>query len=224
MKKEISNLLPYNYIAIEGNIGAGKTSLSKIIANRYNAKLVLEEFAENTFLPQFYENPERFAFPLEMSFLAERYQQLLAVQQEHKKEGGLLISDYIFEKSLLFASVNLANNELDLFNRFFSLIATSLEKPDLILFLKKSTSTLLKNIDKRGREYEKNIPSDYLQKITSKYINYLETSSNTVILIVESDEIDFIHNPQHLLFLINLIENKRANGVYHIKLSLGLES
>ena len=161
--------LPYSYIAIEGNIGAGKTSLAKIFSGIYNTDLVLEEFADNTFLPQFYENPERFAFPLEMSFLAERYQQLKARQDSAEKNGKVLISDYLFEKSMFFANVNLKGNELDLFRKFFELINKNLKRPDLILFLNKSVSELQKNISKRGRSYEQNIPDNYLESITRQY-------------------------------------------------------
>ncbi|MFM7015523.1 MAG: deoxynucleoside kinase [Bacteroidota bacterium] len=209
--------LPYSYIAIEGNIGAGKTSLAKIFSGIYNTDLVLEEFADNTFLPQFYENPERFAFPLEMSFLAERYQQLKARQESAAKNDKVLISDYLFEKSMFFANVNLKGNELDLFRKFFDLINKNLRQPDMILYLNKSTTELQKNINKRGRTYEQNIPSDYLEKISRQYQHHLSDYSNIPVLFVESDDIDFIENASDLRFLLELIQNQSVKGLQKIK-------
>jgi len=213
----MSNLLPYSYVAIEGNIGAGKTSLAKIFSNRFNTNLVLEVFAENTFLPQFYENPERFAFPLEMSFLAERYQQLKFAQEEAKDTGKILISDYIFEKSLLFAQINLSKHELSLFERFNAMIKDTLVRPDLVIFLNKSTNQLLSNIEKRGRDYEKSIPADYLEKVTKQYSNYLNSLNDERILIIDSDRINFIDDPQHLLYLADLAGKSHPKGVQFIK-------
>ncbi len=209
--------LPYSYIAIEGNIGAGKTSLAKIFSGIYNTDLVLEEFADNTFLPQFYENPERFAFPLEMSFLAERYQQLKARQESSLKNNKVLISDYLFEKSIFFANVNLKGNELELFKKFFDLINKNLRQPDLILYLHKSISELQKNISKRGRSYEQNIPSEYLENISSQYQQHLKDYPNIPVLFVESDEIDFIEDASDLRFLLDLIQNQNKKGFQTIK-------
>jgi len=209
--------LPYSYIAIEGNIGAGKTSLAKIVSNKFNADLVMEEFAENTFLPQFYENPDRFAFPLEMSFLAERYQQLKMQQEASFTNNKLLVSDYIFEKSLLFAQVNLKGHELDLFKKFFSLINNSLRKPDLILYLNKSTPQLLENISKRGRNYEKSIPSTYLDKITNQYLSHLNSINGERILILDSNNIDFVGDSTQLRFILELLNVDHPIAVKHIK-------
>jgi len=159
--------LPYSYIAVEGNIGAGKTSLAKIFSGIYNTDLVLEEFADNTFLPQFYENPERFAFPLEMSFLAERYQQLKARQESAAKNNKVLISDYLFEKSMFFANVNLKGNELDLFRKFFELINKNLRQPDLILYLNKSTEELQKEGGLTSRIFHQNTSITFQNNIIS---------------------------------------------------------
>lgn len=205
--------LPYRYIAIEGNIGAGKTSLAKIIATKFNTELVLEAFAENTFLPQFYEQPERFAFPLEMSFLAERYQQLKQEQEIAFANNRPLVSDYIFEKSMLFARVNLTKHELDLFRKFFELLNVNLQRPDLILFLKKDTDTLLQNISRRGRDYEKLIPAAYLENVTKEYLSHLYGLDKERILIVESNEIDFVEDPSHLRFLLNLVQKEHQPGI-----------
>jgi deoxyadenosine/deoxycytidine kinase len=209
--------LPYSYIAIEGNIGAGKTSLAKIVSNKFNADLVMEEFAENTFLPQFYENPDRFAFPLEMSFLAERYQQLKQQQEISFASKKLLVTDYIFEKSLLFAQVNLKGHELELFKKFFNLINNSLRKPDLILYLNKSTPQLLDNISKRGRNYEKSIPSNYLDKITEQYLEHLNSIKDERILILDSNNIDFVGDSTQLRIILELLNERHPSAVKHIK-------
>lgn len=201
----MKQLYPYSYIVIEGNIGAGKTSLAKILANKYNSDLVLEQFADNTFLPQFYEQPERFAFPLEMSFLAERYRQIKRHQADALNNNAVLISDYLFEKSLLFAKVTLSGAELELFNTFYDLINPTLHKPDLILYLHKKTETLLSNINKRGRNFEKEIPADYLDKISTSYLNYLQSIEKQKVIILESDDIDFVNNPAHLRFILELL-------------------
>lgn len=209
--------LPYSYIAIEGNIGAGKTSLAKIVSNKFNADLVMEEFADNTFLSQFYENPDRFAFPLEMSFLAERYQQLKLQQEKSLESNKLLVTDYIFEKSLLFAQVNLKGHELELFKKFFSLINSSLRKPDLILYLNKTTPNLLDNISKRGRIYEKSIPASYLDNITEQYLLHLDKIKNERILILDSNNIDFVGDSNQLRYILELLNEKHPSVVKHIK-------
>jgi deoxyadenosine/deoxycytidine kinase len=209
--------LPYRYIAIEGNIGAGKTSLAKIISAKYNSLLVLEEFAENTFLPQFYIQPERFAFPLEMSFLAERYKQLLQAQKKADSENRMLVSDYIFEKSLLFATVNLKGNELELFRNFYDLISPALRQPELIVFLEKSNLVLRKNIRQRGRSYEQNIAEEYLESITVQYRAHLDKPNASRILSIESDQLDFVNNPAHLRYVLRLINTHYNPGIYHIQ-------
>ena len=212
----MNSKLPYRYIAIEGNIGAGKTSLAKIIATKFNTELVLEAFADNTFLPQFYEQPERYAFPLEMSFLAERYQQLKQEQEIAFANNRPLVADYIFEKSMLFAKVNLTRHELDLFRKFYELLNTNLQRPDLILFLKKDTDTLLNNISKRGRDYEKLIPATYLDNVTKEYLTHLYSIPEERILIVESNAIDFVEDPSHLRYLLQLVQTEHQPGVHSI--------
>lgn len=212
----MSVAIPYKYIAVEGNIGAGKTSLAKILSAKFHSLLILEEFAENTFLPQFYEHPDRFAFPLEMSFLAERYQQLLQAQQEAVAHNRLLISDYIFEKSMLFASVNLKGNELDLFRKFYEMINATLQKPDLILYLKKSTAVLQKNINHRGRSYEQQIPDEYLEGITEQYEQHLRERNDTRILSIQSDQLDFVNNSFHLQQLLKQVIKPIGQGFHEI--------
>lgn len=211
-------VLPYSYVVIEGNIGAGKTSLAEIISNKFNTHLVLESFAENTFLPQFYEQPERFAFPLEMSFLAERFQQIRQEQEKALANNQKLVGDYIFEKSLLFARVTLKGAEFDLFERFYNLITNSLKKPELILYLNKSTPRLKENISKRGREYEQNISAEYLDNISSTYLQHLHSIKNQRIVILNSDKIDFVNKPGDLMKIIDLICSPLENKLYQIDL------
>ncbi|MBL7923250.1 MAG: deoxynucleoside kinase [Bacteroidia bacterium] len=209
----MKNPLPYSYLAVEGNIGAGKTSLARILSTKFNSALVLEEFAENTFLPQFYEQPERFAFPLEMSFLAERFQQIKLEQQRALENQQVLVGDYIFEKSLLFAQVNLSGAELDLFTRFYKLINPSLRSPDLVLYLHRSTPALLQNIHTRGREYEKSIPAAYLDKLSEAYLDHLQSTHNQRVIILKSDEIDFVNNPADLRFVMDLVQQEHPEKV-----------
>ncbi|MFM1745549.1 MAG: hypothetical protein RLZZ630_1486 [Bacteroidota bacterium] len=210
------NPLKHPYLVIEGNIGAGKTSLATILSRIFNTNLVLESFAENTFLPQFYKEPERFAFPLEMSFLAERYGQIHREQQIALSAGQKLVGDYIFEKSLLFASVNLKGDELDLFTRFFRMIEGGLKQPDLLVYLHKNSGKLLENIRKRGRPYEQEISADYLDKISHRYLNHLKTIENHSVIIIDSDNLDFVNDPSHLRFILDVLSNETNKGIKHI--------
>ncbi len=202
-------MLSYQYIVIEGNIGAGKTSLAHLLARHFNADLLLEEFAENTFLPQFYKDPERFAFPLEMSFMAERYSQLKKVFDE-RSPGKPVISDYLFDKSLLFARVNLKENEFKLFENFFTLIKNAVAKPDLLVYLKKEVSHLKKNIEKRGRDFEKDIKNDYLENINATYEGYLSTEPGLKKLIINTSTLDFVSNKKDFEIIADKIINSQA--------------
>ena len=210
--------LPYRYIAVEGNIGAGKTSLASILSTRYNSLLALEEFADNTFLPEFYLQPERFAFPLELSFLAERYQQLKQMITESQDQDQMLVSDYIFEKSLLFAEVNLGGEELKLFTRFFDMMKSTLKSPDIILFLDKSTPALTRNIERRGRSFEKAIGESYLDNVSMAYRRYLETITGIPVLFFHSDDMDFVNDHGHLKFILSQLEHKRSAGLHKMRL------
>jgi len=187
-----------SYLVIEGNIGSGKTSLARIISEKYNRKLILEEFADNTFLPQFYQDPERYAFPLELSFLAERYGQLKKLFDEHLNTGQPVVSDYLFEKSFIFAGITLKKEEMDLYNRFYEIIRASLPRPGLVVYLHKSVPNLQKNIRLRGRPYEKEIPDDYLARLESGYMKYFEGKNQPEVRIINTDEVDFVHHPAHL--------------------------
>ena len=182
------------YLVIEGNIGTGKTSLSKLIAEKYKAKLFLEQYAENPFLPKFYENPERYSFPLELSFLADRYNQLKKNLSSFDLFNELIVSDYFFMKSLIFSAHNLQEDEYKLYRQLFDIIYSTLPKPDLYVYLHKNTDLLLKNISKRGREYEKNISAEYLKNIETGYFNFFKQQNQIKIVIIDTNNIDFVNN------------------------------
>ncbi|AUC86065.1 2-amino-4-hydroxy-6-hydroxymethyldihydropteridine diphosphokinase [Polaribacter sp. ALD11] len=197
----------YNYIAIEGNIGAGKTSLAKMMSDEFNAKLVLERFADNPFLPKFYEDKERYAFPLEMSFLADRYQQLSDDLAQFDLFKNFIISDYYIFKSLIFAQVTLSKDEYLLYRKMFNLIYKEITKPDLYVYLYQNTERLLENIKKRGRIYEQNIEPEYLKKIHDGYKSFIKTQKNLNLLIIDVSEIDFVNNTIDYDFIMDKIKN-----------------
>ncbi len=188
------NISQYNYIAIEGNIGAGKTSLATKIANDFNAKLILERFKDNPFLPKFYEDAARYAFPLEMSFLADRYQQLVddITQFDLFKES--VIADYDVNKSLIFASITLPEEEYALYKKLFQVMHKDVPKPDRYIYLYQNTERLLENIKKRGRKYEQSIEAAYLQKLNTGYLEFIKNQHSENIKIIDISEMDFLKN------------------------------
>lgn len=188
-----SLLMDYNFIVIEGNIGAGKTSLSHKIAEEYNAKLILEQFAENPFLPKFYKDPEKYSFPLEMSFLADRYNQLKKELSERDLFKSFTISDYYFMKSLIFSKQTLQDDEYNLYRQFFHIIYNSLPKPDLYVYLHSDVDRLLANIKSRGREYEQEISADYLLKIQESYFEFFKQQRDLSFLVIDTNEVDFVN-------------------------------
>ena len=183
-------MLPYKHIAIEGNIGSGKTTLATMLAKDYELKLILEEFAENPFLPKFYKSPDKYGFPLELFFMAERYYQLKRLKEQDLFQP-IIISDYFFVKSKLFAQNNLKDDEMQLFNRLFDIMFSSLSKPDILVYLYADISRLQDNIKKRGRDYEQNISDAYLQEIQDKYLDYLRKQDDFPVLILDVTEVDF---------------------------------
>ena len=197
----------YNYIAIEGNIGAGKTSLAKMMSDEFNAKVVLERFADNPFLPKFYEDKERYAFPLEMSFLADRYQQLSDDLAQFDLFKNFIVSDYYIFKSLIFAQVTLHTEEYKLYRKMFDLMYKEITKPNLYVYLYQNTDRLLANIKKRGRDYEQNIKPEYLQKIHDGYAGFINTEQNLNSLIIDVSEIDFVNNKEDYKYIINKIKS-----------------
>lgn len=196
------------FVVIEGLIGAGKTSLSKKIAEHFNAKLILEQFADNPFLPKFYKDPDKYSFQLELSFLAERYHQLKNELISGDLFKSFLISDYYFTKSLIFAKSTLADDEYRLFRNLFNIILTTLPKPDLYVFLHLNPENALKNIKKRGREYEQSIDINYLDKIRNNYFEYFKQEQNLKFLIIDTNGIDFVNNKADFNSLINVIFNQ----------------
>ena len=209
LQKPISLQDKFNYIAIEGNIGAGKTTLSNMLASQYNAKQVLERFANNPFLPKFYENNERYAFPLEMSFLADRYQQLSDDLAQFDLFKSFIISDYYIFKSLIFSQVTLPPDEYALYRKIFNVMYKEITKPDLYIYLYQNTKRLLENIKKRGRDYEQNISETYLDKIHKGYANFIQTETRLNTLIIDVSELDFVQNPVDYQVIINKIMEKR---------------
>ena len=209
LKRPISITEKYNYIAIEGNIGAGKTTLSSLIAENFNAKIVLERFADNPFLPKFYEDNERYAFPLEMSFLADRYQQLTDDLAQFDLFKNFIVSDYYIFKSLIFAQVTLQKEEYFLYRKMFDIMYKEISKPDLYIYLYQNTPRLLENIKSRGRDYEQNIAPEYLDKIHQGYSTFIKTEENLNTLVIDVSDKDFLKNKEDYDFIINQI--KMAN-------------
>ncbi|PHR95629.1 MAG: 2-amino-4-hydroxy-6-hydroxymethyldihydropteridine diphosphokinase [Leeuwenhoekiella sp.] len=192
----------FNYITIEGNIGAGKTTLSTMIAEDFNAKLILERFKDNPFLPKFYEDQARYAFPLEMSFLADRYQQLLDDIGQYDLFKDFMIADYDSYKSLIFARVTLAEEEYALYKKLHQIMYKELVKPDLYIYLYQNTERLLANIKKRGRDYEQNISEDYLLKINQGYLNWIKNKAQDNVKIIDISELDFVKNREDYLSIL----------------------
>jgi len=198
----------FNYIAFEGNIGAGKTTLTTKIAEDFNAKTVLERFADNPFLPKFYEDQNRYAFPLEMSFLADRYKQLSDDLAQFDLFKDFIVADYHIFKSLIFAKITLAEDEYRLYRTLFDIVYREMPKPDLYIYLYQNTERLLANIKKRGRSYEQNIPADYLDKINSGYLDYIKSQTDLNVLIIDVSDRDFVKNQEDYLYILNEIQNK----------------
>lgn len=206
----------YNYIAIEGNIGAGKTTLARKISERFNGKLILEQFEENPFLSKFYENPEKYAFPLELSFLAERYQQLIKELANQNLFTNFTISDYFLNKSLIFARKTLNDDEYQLFITLFNIMNANLPRPDLLVHLYVTTQRLQSNIRSRGRSYEQSIPDEYLEKIQESYFNYLKQQPHIRILLIDINEFDFVANQGHFEKIADLLDKPYQKGMTRV--------
>jgi deoxyguanosine kinase len=208
--------MSYGYIAIEGNIGAGKTSLSTRLAEDFNGQLVLEEFADNPFLPKFYEHPERFAFPLELSFLAERFSQLKTVLTNRNLFRQLVVADYFIDKSLIFARNNLKDDEFALFHKTFQLIRPTIPNPELLLYLYLPVDILKENIKKRGRPYEQNISPEYLDGIQKQYFSFLNRQKQMRVVIVDTSSLDFVNNPADYQFMMDLVKSPWKKGIHRV--------
>lgn len=206
-----------NFLVIEGNIGAGKTTLAKMISEDYNAQFVGEAFADNPFLEKFYNDPKSYAFTLEMSFMAERYSQLMSELQNRSLFKDFAVADYYFMKSLIFSSVTLSIDEYNLYRKFFDIIYSRLPRPDLYVYLHKSTDKLQNQIKMRGRGYEQNIENSYLDKISQAYFNYFKQQSEFPVLIIDTNAIDFVNNKKDYEKICSLIlDNRYGYGISRV--------
>jgi len=209
--------MKYTFITIEGNIGAGKTTLANLLAERLNARLILEEFADNPFLAKFYDNPAQYAFSVELFFMAERYKQQKDLVSQQDMFKTLTISDYLFTKCLLFAKVNLPDDEFRLYQRLFDTMHHQMIQPELLIYLHAPVSKLQENIKKRNRPYEQNIQNDYLYKIQQTYTHYIK-QHNMKTLIVDTSDADFMGNPKHLDTILDALEKEYEDGQHFISL------
>jgi deoxyguanosine kinase len=209
--------MKYTFITIEGNIGAGKTTLANLLAERLNARLILEEFADNPFLAKFYDNPAQYAFSVELFFMAERYKQQKDLVGQQDLFRTLTISDYLFTKCLLFAKVNLPDDEFRLYQRLFEIMHHQMIQPELLIYLHAPVSKLQENIKKRNRPYEQNIQNDYLYNIQQTYTHYIK-QHNMKTLFVDTSNADFTGNPKHLDTILNALEKEYEDGQHFISL------
>jgi len=207
--------MKYHFITIEGNIGAGKTTLAHLLSKRLQARLILEEFADNPFLPKFYENKEQYAFPLELFFMAERYKQMKELLQTKDLFHQVTISDYLFTKCLLFARVNLSENEFALYQRLFNIINPQLIQPDLLIYLHAPVNRLKENIRKRNRSYEQSINPDYLFDIQETYIQYIK-QHHFKTLFVDASKADFLGNESHLDTILDALQKDYKEGMNYL--------
>lgn len=207
----------YNFITIEGNIGAGKTTLAHLLSKHYNARLILEEFADNPFLPKFYENPKQYAFPLELFFMAERFKQQKELLQQKDMFQSVTISDYLFTKCLLFAKVTLLEDEFRLYQRLFEIIYQQTVQPDILIYLHSPVQKLQANIRKRNRPYEQNIPDEYLFSLQETYTHYIK-QHNIKTLFVDTSNADFLGNEKHLKVITDALDKDYTNGQHYLTL------
>jgi deoxyguanosine kinase len=210
---------PYSFIAIEGNIGAGKTTFCELLSAEIPCRLILEQFTDNPFLPLFYEQPDRYAFPVELFFMTERHKQLQEALTNPDIFTPLSIADYFFIKTLLFAKNNLNTEEFRLFQRLFEVLNSTYPKPELLVYLHRSVDDLMGNIRKRGRTYETDISAEYLTEIQNGYFEYFRTETALPILIVEVEGIDFVADKTHFEQLKTLIFQPYSVGIHRVKLS-----
>jgi len=213
---DFTSALPYSFIAIEGNIGAGKTTLCHQLAAHTGCSLVLEQFTDNPFLPPFYEQPERYAFPVELFFMTERHKQLL----EHFSSPNLFttftVADYFFVKNLLFAKNNLSTEEFRLFQQLFTVLNATFPKPDLLLYLHRPVEALLRQIRQRGRDIERNISPAYLQEIQNAYFDYLKTETETPVVVLDLGNADFQRDDVTFHHIVQLLRQQHPKGWHHM--------
>ena len=207
------NAFPYKFIAVEGNIGAGKTTLCRMLAEDHGCRLILEQFSENPFLPFFYENPERYAFSVELFFMTERHKQLQEELQQTNLFHGTVVADYFFLKTLLFAKNNLPAEEYRLFQRLFQILNAQFPKPELLVYIHRPVEYLLENIRKRGRTFESDISGSYLQQIQQAYLDFFSADLTQPTLIIEMEGHDFIQSPQIYRRIVEMLRHQYAPGI-----------
>jgi len=207
----------YHFITIEGNIGAGKTTLAHMLARHYNARLILEQFADNPFLAKFYENPAQNAFPLELFFMAERYKQLKELVHTADLFQSVTVSDYLFTKCLLFAKVNLPDQEFRLYQKLFDIISAQVVQPDILIYLHAPVSKLQTNIRRRNRSYEQSIQDEYLFNIQEAYTNYIR-QHNIRTLFIDVSNADFLDNKAHLQVVLDALDRDIGEGQHYFSL------
>ncbi|HAK11137.1 MAG TPA: deoxynucleoside kinase [Chitinophagaceae bacterium] len=209
--------MKHHFITVEGNIGAGKTTLTHLLAKHFNARIILEEFADNPFLPKFYENPQQYAFPLELFFMAERYKQLKDMIHTNDMFQSITISDYLFTKCLLFAKVNLPEEEFRLYQKLFDIIHQQLVFPDILIYLHAPVHKLQQNIRKRNREYEQSIPDEYLYNIQETYTSYIK-QHNIKTIFIDASNADFLGNEKHLQVVLDALDKDYDEGQHYFTL------
>jgi deoxyadenosine/deoxycytidine kinase len=209
--------MKHHFITIEGNIGAGKTTLSHILAKKLNARLILEEFADNPFLAKFYKDPDQYAFPLELFFMAERYKQLKELLHTKDMFQTVTVSDYLFTKCLLFAKINLPQEEFRLYQKLYDIIHQQLLHPDILIYLHAPVNKLQENIKKRKREFEQSIPDDYLFKVQETYTSYIK-QHNIKTLFIDASNADFTGNEKHVQIILDALENDYEDGQHYFTL------
>ena len=209
--------MKYNFVTIEGNIGAGKTTLANLLSQHFNSRLILEEFADNPFLPKFYEKPDQYAFPLELFFMAERYKQLKELLHINDLFQQTTISDYLFTKCLLFAKTNLPEEEYKLYQKLFEIINPQIIQPDILIYLHSPVSKLQENIKKRNRDYEQSIPDEYLLNLQETYIQYIK-QHNIKTIFIDASNADFIDNKKHFDILLDALNQEYEQGQHYITL------
>lgn len=215
----MSKKIPYNYICIEGNIGSGKTTFCEMMQKDYNCTLILEEFDDNPFLPMFYENPEKFAFTVELFFMTERHKQMSSTLSVRNMFDEFVLGDYFFLKTLLFARKNLSEEEFKLFQKIFQVLNANFQQPDLVVYFHRHVDILKQNIDKRGRPYEQNISKDYLNQVQNSYFEYFRNVLSYPVLILDLKDLNFVENKNHYEFLKSLLQKEYTPGVHRISLN-----
>jgi deoxyguanosine kinase len=209
--------MKYHFITIEGNIGAGKTTLAHLLSKKLNARLILEEFADNPFLPKFYENPRQYAFPLELFFMAERFKQLKDMLQTKDMFQNVTVADYLFSKCLLFAKVNLPDDEFRLYQKLFDIFQQQVIFPDILIYLHSPVQKLQQNIRKRNREYEQRISDEYLFNIQETYTSYIK-HHNIKTIFIDAYNADFLDNEKHLQVVLDALESDLDEGQHFFTL------